>query len=141
MIIAICNSRSTIVRKIENVQGIEFFHLIMAVLVISVFMTGCSSAKGTDLAPREEILNTLRAEGFVFNKNVISTVYGENQNQVIVSGQLARKTPDDTHVTNGVKLSQHRKIVVENANGTWKIISAPQLDRDQFTSRERWEDQ
>ena len=126
-------------RKIESVQGIQFFSLMMAVVVSSMFMTGCSSAKGRDLEPREEILNTLRAEGFVFNKNVISTVYGENQNQVIVSGQLAKKTPDDTHVTEGVKLSQHRRVVVENANGTWEIKSAPQLERDQFTSRERWE--
>ncbi len=138
MIIATCNFRSTIVKEIDSVQRVKFLCLIIAVVVSSVFMTGCSSAKGTDLAPRDEILNTLRAEGFVFNKFVISTVYGENQNQVIVSGQLARKTPDNTHVTNGVKLSQHRKIVVENANGTWEIISAPQIHREQFTSRQRW---
>ena len=123
----------------KKVQRAKFLCLIIAMVVSSAVMTGCSSANGRDLEPREEILNTLRAEGFVFNKNVISTVYGENENQVIVSGQLARKTPDDTHVTNGVKLSQHRKIVVENANGAWKIKSAPQLDREQFTSRERWE--
>jgi len=122
----------------KKVQRAKFLCLIIAMVVSSAAMTGCSSAKGRDLEPREEILNTLRAEGFVFNKNVISTVYGENENQVIVSGQLARKTPDDTHVTNGVKLSQHRKIVVENANGTWEIKSAPQLHREQFSSRQRW---
>ncbi len=140
MIIPICNFRSTVVKKIENVQGIKFFCLIMAVVVSSVFMTmtGCSSAEGTDLAPREEILETLRAEGFVFNKFVISTVYGENQKQVIVSGQLAKKTPDNTHVTDGVKLTQHRSVVVENVNGTWEVKSAPQLQRKQFTSRQRW---
>ncbi len=123
----------------KKVQRAKFLCLIIAMVVSSAVMTGCSSANGRDLEPREEILNTLRAEGFLFNKNVISTVYGENENQVIVSGQLARRTPDDTHVTNGVKLSQHRKVVVENVNGAWKIISAPQLERDQFTSRERWE--
>ena len=122
----------------KKVQGIKFLCLIMAVVVSSVVMTGCSSAKGTDLAPREEILNTLRAEGFVFNKFVVSTVYGENQSMVVVSGQLARKTLDNTHVTGGIKLSQYRKIIVENVNGIWEIKSAPQIQREQFSSRQRW---
>lgn len=140
MIIAIGNSRATIVNKIGNIQGIgiAFLTLFMAAVVSAVFLAGCSSANGTDLAPREEILNTLRAEGFVFNKNVISTVYGDTQNQVVVSGQIARKTPENKHVTNGVKLTQYRNIVVESANGTWKIISAPPLQREQFSSRQRW---
>ena len=138
IITTICNFGSTVIKKLENLQRVKFLCLVLAVLVGSASMTGCSSADGTDLAPREDVLNTLRAEGFVFNKFVISTVYGENQNQVIVSGQLARKTPDDTHVTDGVKLSQYRKVVVENASGSWKIISAAQIQRDQFTSRQRW---
>ncbi len=128
----------TIVTKFGKFQKFKSLCLIIAVLVSSVSMTGCSSAKGTDIAPRDEILDTLRADGFVFNKFVISTVYGENQNQVIVSGQLARKTADNTHVTDGVKLTQHRKIVVENASGAWEIKSAPQIHREQFTSRQRW---
>ena len=79
MIVASCNSRSTIVKRTRSVQGIEFFLLMMGLLVSAVIMTGCSSAKGRDLAPREEILKTLRAEGFLFNKHVISTVYGETK--------------------------------------------------------------
>lgn len=138
MIIAIRNFSSSIAKNFENVRGIELLPLMMAVVVSAVFVTACSSAKGTDLAPREEILKTLRAEGFVFNKHVISTVYGENQNQVLVSGQLAQKTPDDTHVTNGFKVTQYRNLVVENVNGTWQIMSAPPLQRKQFTSRQRW---
>ena len=112
----------------------------MAAIASALVMTvaGCSSAKGTDIAPRQEILEALRAEGFTFNKFVISTVYGKNKSVVIVSGQLARKTPDNTHVTDGVKLSQHREIIVENASGTWEIKSAPQIQREQFSSRQRW---
>lgn len=138
MTIAICNFRPTIVKKIETVIEIEFFYLIMAVVVSSVFMMGCSTAKGRDLAPREEILKTLRAEGFLFNKHVISTVYGENQNQVIVSGQLAQRTPDTRHVTNGVKITQYKRIAVENVNGTWEIISTQHMQRKQLSSRQRW---
>lgn len=100
--------------------------------------TGCSSAVGTDLAPREEILKNLRANGYLFNKHVISTVYGDNQNQVIVSGQLAQKTPDNTHVANGFKITQYRNIVLENVNGEWKVVSAPPLQREQLSSRQRW---
>ena len=138
MIMVSCNFRSTIVNKIGKVQGIKFFYLIMAVVVSAVFMAGCSSAKGKDLAPREEILKKLRAEGFVFNKYVISTVYGENQNQVIVSGRLAQRTPDNRFVTNGFKLTQYKNIVVESVNGAWEIISAQQVQRKQLSSRQRW---
>ena len=138
MSITTCNFGFTIVTKFGNFQMFKSLCVIIAVLVSFVSMTGCSSAKGTDIAPRDEILDTLRAQGFVFNKFVISTVYGENQNQVIVSGQLARKTPDNAHVTDGIKLSQYRKIVVENASGVWEIKSAPQIQREQFTSRQRW---
>ena len=99
MVLSICNFRSTLVSKIENIRGIGFLCLMTAVVASAVFMTGCSSAVGTDLAPREDILKTLRAQGFVFNKNVISTVFGENQNQVIVSGQIAQKTPDNKNVS------------------------------------------
>ncbi|HQW20268.1 MAG TPA: hypothetical protein PLI90_06305 [Rhodocyclaceae bacterium] len=136
MVLSICNFRSTLVSKIENIRGIGFLCLMTAVVASAVFMTGCSSAVGTDLAPREDILKTLRAQGFVFNKNVISTVFGENQNQVIVSGQIAQKTPDNKNVTNGTKLTQYRKIIVENVDGTWKVISAPPLQREQFSSRQ-----
>lgn len=138
MIMAVSTVRTTFIKKIKYAPTIKSLCLIIALVISAVSMIGCSSAKGTDLEPREEILSTLRAEGFVFNKFVISTVYGENQNQVIVSGQLARKTPDNTHVPNGVKLSQHRKVVVENTNGAWEIISAPQIHREQFSSRQRW---
>ncbi len=124
----------------KKVHRVKVLGLMLAMVFSSAVMTGCSSAKGTDLEPREEILNTLRAAGFVFNEYVISTVYGENQNQVIVSGQLARKTPDDSQVADGVKLSQHREVIVENANGTWEIKSVSQVERDQLTSRERWKD-
>ena len=136
MVLSICNLRSTLVSKFENIRGIGFLYLMAAAVASAVFMTGCSSAVGTDLAPREDILKTLRAQGFVFNKYVISTVFGENQNQVIVSGQIAQKTPDNKNVTNGTKLTQYRKIIVENVDGTWKVISAPPLQREQFSSRQ-----
>lgn len=138
MIIAISNFRSTIVKKIKNIQRVKAIYLMIAALVSPVLIMGCSVADGTDLAPRDEVLQTLRDQGFVFNKFIISTVYGENKNQVIVSGQLAQKTPDNTHVTNGVKLTQFREVVTENVNGAWKITSATSIERDQFTSRERW---
>lgn len=113
---------------------------IMAAIAGSMVIaaTGCSSAKGTDIAPREEILKTLRAQGYLFNKHVISTVVGENPNQVIVSGQLAQRMPDDRHVTNGFRISQYRSIVMENVEGTWKVKSAPPLQREQLSSRQRW---
>lgn len=121
-------------------RSIKPLHLTMAVIASSAFMTlaGCSSAVGTDLAPREDVLKSLRAQGFLFNKNVISTVYGDKQTQVIVSGQLAQKTPDDHHVPNGAKVTQYRQIVVENIDGAWKVTSAPPLEREQLSSRQRW---
>ena len=138
MTIATCNFRSTIVQSIKSIQRVKVLSLLLAALISSAFITGCSSADGTDLEPREDVLQAMRDQGFVFNQFVISTVYGENQDQVIVTGQLAKKTPDNTHVANGVRLSQHRKAVVENVNGSWQIISAPAIERDQLTSRERW---
>ncbi len=124
--------------KIRSTQGIKVLSLLIIALFSSMFITGCSSADGTDLEPREDVLQAMRDQGFVFNKFVISTVYGESQNQVIVTGQLAKKTPDNTHVTDGIKLSQHREVVVESIDGSWQIISAPTIERDQLTSRERW---
>lgn len=135
MIVAGCNLKSN---KVKNTQGIKFLFLIMAMVVSAVIITGCSSAKGRDLAPRGEILKILRAKNFLFNKYVISTVFGENQNQVIVSGRLARKTPDNRHVPNGFKITQYENVVVENVNGTWEIISSKQVHRKQLTSRQRW---
>ena len=138
MTLSISNSALTIVKKHMKPEGFHASFLIIALAFSALFLTACSSADGTDLEPRDEILQSLRDQGFVFNKFVISTVYGENKSQVIVSGQLARKTPDETHVTNGVKLTQYRNIIVENKQGEWEIISAPPIERDQFTSRERW---
>ena len=112
--------------------------LLFALLLAPLLFTGCSSAEGTDLAPREEILKMLREQDYLFNKNVISTVYGSSQSQVVVSGQLARRTPDNTHVATGFKITQYRTIVVENVNGSWTVTDAPPLQRNQFTSRERW---
>lgn len=118
----------------------SLWSLAMAMIANAAFISlaGCSSAVGTDLPQREEVLKTLRAQGFLFNKHVISTVSGETQKQVIVSGQLAQKTPDNTHVTNGYKVTQYRKIVVENVDGTWKVTSAPPVQREQLSSRQRW---
>ncbi len=138
MIVTGCNFRSTNVKKIKTVEGIKFFFLFVSVVVSAVIMTGCSSAKGRDLAPRDDILKTLRTEGFLFNKYVISTLFGEHQNQVIVSGRLARKTPDNRHVPNGFKITQYKNVVVENVKGTWEIVSAQQVQRNQLTSRQRW---
>lgn len=128
------------VKKMEKTQGIRRYRtLLLAVLGASVVVTtACSNAKGTDMAPREDILKSLRADGFLFNKHVISTLYGENQNQVVVTGQLAQKTPDNTHVANGLKVTQLRKLVVENVNGAWKVISTSPVEREQLSSRQRW---
>lgn len=101
-------------------------------------LTACSSAKGTDLASREDVLKSLRAQGFLFNKFVISTVPGEKPNLVVVSGQLAQKTPDEKHVKGGYKVTQYRNIVVENVDGGWKVTSAPPLEREQLSSQQRW---
>lgn len=120
--------------------SVRRLRLIMTAIAGSMVIaaTGCSSAQGTDLAPREEILKTLRAQGYLFNKHVISTSYGDSQNQVIVSGQIAQRTPDDRHVTHGFKITQYRNIVMENVEGGWKVKSAPPLEREQLSSRQRW---
>lgn len=120
------------------VRGMGARHLIMALLAGSAFvaMTGCSSAVGTDLAPREDILKTLRSQGYLFNKHVISTIQGETPNQVIVSGQLAQKTPDDRHVPNGFKVTQYRALVVENTDGAWQVTNATPVQREQLSSRQ-----
>ncbi len=124
----------------KGIYGIRSRHLIMALLASSAFaaVTGCSSAVGTDLAPREDILKTLRSQGYLFNKHVISTVQGATSNQVIVSGQLAQKTPDERHVPNGFKVTQYRQLVVENAGGAWQVTNATPVQREQLSSRQRW---
>lgn len=101
--------------------------------------TGCSTAVGRDLASRPDILKTLRDQGYLFNQHVISTV-AENgdPNRVRVTGQIAYKTPDETHVKGGYKVSQIQYVVVDSVNGAWQVAEAPTLVRDQLTSRQRW---
>lgn len=101
--------------------------------------TGCSTAVGRDLASRTDILKTLRDQGYLFNQHVISTVADNgNPNRVRVTGQIARKAPDESHVKDGLKVTQIQYVVVENANGAWAVAEAPPLVRDQLTSRQRW---
>jgi len=96
----------------------------------AVIMTGCSVAKGRDLAPRDEIFRTLNAEGFSFDRTLISTVYGESQKQVIVTGPMVLRVPDkNSELVHGMKVSQYSKIVVEDVNGKWKITSATKVER------------
>ncbi len=128
------------ISKLNAAPRAGFLQLLLALTVSAVVMTttGCSSAVGTDLAPREDILKTLRSQGYLFNKHVISTVQGATPNQVIVSGQLAQKTPDDRHVSNGFKVTQYRTIVVENTAGAWQVTNATPVQREQLSSRQRW---
>ena len=102
-------------------------------------LTGCSTAVGTDLEPRVAVLQTMRDQGWLFNKHVIDTVYGKDQNQVIVSGPLAHRTPDNRHVPNGYLVTQFGEAVLEKqADGHWQIVAATKVVRDQLTTRERW---
>lgn len=115
--------------------------LALALLAAATFAgltSACSSAVGTDLAPREDILKTLRNQNYLFNKHVISTRFGNGPNQVIVSGQLAHRVPDNRHVPDGWKVSQLREIVVDNVNGTWQVTSTTPVHREQLSTRQRW---
>ena len=107
---------------------------------VALTTTGCSTAVGRDLSSRTDILKTLREQGYLFNQYVISTVADNgNPNRVRVTGQIARKSPDEGHVKGGFKVTQIQYVVVENANGAWQVAEAPTLVRDQFTSRQRWD--
>lgn len=101
-------------------------------------LSGCSTAVGTDLEPRVEVLQLMRDQGWLFNKHVIDTVYGKDQNQVIVSGPLAHRTPDHRHVTNGYLVTQYSEAVVEKQDEQWQVVAATKMVRDQLTTRERW---
>ncbi len=106
---------------------------------VALTTTGCSTAVGRDLASRTDILKTLREQGYLFNQHVISTVADNgNPNRVRVTGQLALKSPDESHVKGGLKVTQIQYVVVENTNGAWTVAEAPVLVRDQLTSRQRW---
>lgn len=115
--------------------------LMMTAIAGSVIiaMTGCSTAVGTDLPERAEVLKNLRDQGFLFNRHVISTVKSaDNPSQILVTGQLARTEPDESHVKDGLKVSQVQHVVVEKQGDAWQVVSAPILVRDQLTSRQRW---
>lgn len=115
--------------------------LIMAAIAgsMAIAMAGCSTAVGTDLPERTEVLKSLRDQGFLFNRHVISTVKSaDNPAQILVTGQLARTEPDESHVKDGLKVSQVQHVVVEQRDGAWQVVSAPLLVRDQLTSRQRW---
>ncbi|MBV2234847.1 MAG: hypothetical protein KUL75_04795 [Sterolibacterium sp.] len=122
-------------------SGAEKLRLIMAAIAGAMIIatTGCSTAVGTDLPERTEVLKSLRDQGFLFNRHVISTVKSaENPNQILVTGQLARTEPDTSHVKDGLKVSQVQHVVVEKQGESWQVVSAPVLVRDQLTSRQRW---
>lgn len=109
---------------------------LASALVIGV--TGCSTAVGTDMPQREPVLKTIRDQGWLFNKHVIDTAVGGDQNQVIVSGPLAERTPDSRHVPNGWKVTQYSSVTLQNNNGTWQVISKTPVIREPISTRERW---
>ena len=90
-------------------------------------MVGCSLSKGTDMPERTEIFKAMHAEGFVFSRLNISTAYGENKDQVIVTGPMSKKTPDSSVVANGYKLTQVKKVVVDKVEGSWRSTSVAYL--------------
>ena len=116
--------------------------LIMAALAgtMAIALAACSTAV-SDLAEQErtEVLQSLRDQGFLFNRHVISTNRSvDNPAQIRVTGQLARTEPDESHVKDGLRVSQVQHVVVEKQDETWQVIEAPVLVRDQLTSRQRW---
>lgn len=101
-------------------------------------LSACSTAVGTDMPQREAVLKTIRSQGWLFNKHVIDTAVGVDQNQVVVSGPLAARTPDNRHVPNGYKVTQYSSVTLQNNNGEWQIVSKTPVVREQLTTRERW---
>lgn len=125
----------TIFRPARRLRQLAVATLASALLLP---LTGCSTAVGTDLEPRVEVLQLMRDQGWLFNKHVIDTVYGKDQNQVIVSGPLAHRTPDNRHVPNGHLVTQYSEAVVERHDQQWQVVAATKVVRDQLTTRERW---
>lgn len=119
---------------------LRYCRLSAAALASGLILTtaACSTAVGTDLPERVDVLKMLRDQGFLFNKHVISTAYGTSHDQILVTGQLARTEPNEDHVKDGLKVSQVQRVVVEKRDGVWQVVEAPVLVRDQLTSRERW---
>lgn len=116
--------------------------MIMAAIAGSMIiaLTGCSTAV-SDLSEQErtEVLQSLRDQGFLFNRHVISTNRSaSNPGQILVTGQLARTEPNEDHVKDGLKVSQVQHVVVEKQGSAWQVLEAPVLVRDQLTSRQRW---
>ena len=101
-------------------------------------LAGCSTAVGTDMPQRESVLKTMRDQGWLFNKHVIDTAVGADQNQVIVSGPLAERTPDNRHVPDGWKVMQYSSVTLQNNNGTWQVASKTPVIREPLSTRERW---
>ncbi len=105
---------------------------------LSIGLTACSTAVGTDMPQREAVLKTMRDQGWLFNKHVIDTALGTDQNQVVVSGPLAERTPDDRHVPGGWKVMQYSDVTLQNNNGTWQVVSKTPVVREPISTRERW---
>lgn len=135
-ILLVAAKRSRVVKS----QAARWGRLAAATLAGSLILatTACSTAVGTDLPERTEVLKVLRDQGFLFNKHVISTAYGRSHDQILVTGQLARTEPNEDHVKDGLRVSQVQRVVVEKQDGNWQVVEAPVLVRDQLTSRQRW---
>ena len=113
----------------KNNRGISVLTLIIAVALCVLCVPGCSLSTGTDMPERTQIFKVMESEGFIFSHLNLSTAYGSDEDQIIVTGRMAQRKPDNSVVANGFKLTQFTKVVVEKGNNAWKIASAIKLER------------
>lgn len=88
-----------------------------------VSLTGCSVAKGQDLPVRADALNAARTYGFDYDDTLISTVYGESQNQIVLTGPMVGPVNLDVHDLSQGK-AEYTQVVLELINDAWVFSSA-----------------
>jgi hypothetical protein len=114
------------------------FAAVTALVLVAVGSSGCyltwdgvSLATGQNLPEREAVLAAARAQKFDFDTTLISSSYGVDHSQVVLTGPLVRILGTDAPgvTRNGyengysVKKIEYTEATMELKNGKWEFAS------------------
>jgi hypothetical protein len=93
-------------------------------VLVAVATSGCSLAKGRDMAERPEVFAAMRSMDFVFDSTLLSTEYGVNTSQVIVTGPMGGPQILNDPAKNGNLKCPYNRVVLDKREGKWVLSSA-----------------
>jgi hypothetical protein len=95
--------------------------MILVMVLVALGITGC--AKGTKLAGRTEALQAMKAAGFKFDSNIISTEYGTSAAVMIVTGPMIgpKVLGGEIPPKNGETYTQYSRVMMKLAEKKWVI--------------------